>query len=197
MNSFPDSILQLIEAFSSFPGIGKKTAQRMAFHVLRSSSNIASQLSESVINMKSKIRFCSVCNGITENDPCNICSNPKRDESSICIVEQASDVYTFEKTNSYHGVYHVLGGVLSPLDGVGPDDLAIESLISRVKPGYEIVIATNPSIEGEATSLYIAKLLNEQSVKVTRLARGLPMGGDLEYLDEATLMRAMEGRTII
>ena len=197
MNSFPDSILQLIEAFSSFPGIGKKTAQRMAFHVLRSSSNIASQLSESVINMKSKIRFCSVCNGITENDPCNICSNPKRDESSICIVEQASDVYTFEKTNSYHGVYHVLGGVLSPLDGVGPDDLAIESLISRVKPGYEIVIATNPSIEGEATSLYIAKLLNEQSVKVTRLARGLPMGGDLEYLDEATLMRAMEGRTKI
>ena len=197
MNSFPDSILQLIEAFSSFPGIGKKTAQRMAFHVLRSSSNIASQLSESVINMKSKIRFCSVCNGITENDPCNICSNPKRDESSICIVEQASDVYTFEKTNSYHGVYHVLGGVLSPLDGVGPDDLAIESLISRVKPGYEIVIATNPSIEGEATSLYIAKLLKQQSVKVTRLARGLPMGGDLEYLDEATLMRAMEGRTRI
>ena len=197
MNSFPDSILQLIEAFSSFPGIGKKTAQRMAFHVLRSSSNIASQLSESVINMKSKIRFCSICNGITENDPCNICSNPKRDESSICIVEQASDVYTFEKTNSYHGVYHVLGGVLSPLDGVGPDDLALESLISRVKPGYEIVIATNPSIEGEATSLYIAKLLNEQSVKVTRLARGLPMGGDLEYLDEATLMRAMEGRTTI
>lgn len=197
MNSFPDSILQLIEAFSSFPGIGKKTAQRMAFHVLRSSSNIASQLSESVINMKSKIRFCSVCNGITENDPCNICSNPKRDESSICIVEQASDVYTFEKTNSYHGVYHVLGGVLSPLDGVEPDDLSIESLISRVKPGYEIVIATNPSIEGEATSLYIAKLLNEQSVKVTRLARGLPMGGDLEYLDEATLMRAMEGRTTI
>ena len=197
MNSFPDSILQLIEAFSSFPGIGKKTAQRMAFHVLRSSSNIASQLSESVINMKSKIRFCSVCNGITENDPCNICSNPKRDESSICIVEQASDVYTFEKTNSYHGVYHVLGGVLSPLDGVGPDDLAIDSLISRVKPGYEIVIATNPNIEGEATSLYIAKLLNDQSVKVTRLARGLPMGGDLEYLDEATLMRAMEGRTTI
>ena len=197
MNSFPDSILQLIEAFSSFPGIGKKTAQRMAFHVLRSSSNIASQLSESVINMKSKIRFCSVCNGITENDPCDICSNPKRDESSICIVEQASDVYTFEKTNSYHGVYHVLGGVLSPLDGIGPDDLAIESLISRVKPGFEIVIATNPSIEGEATSLYIAKLLNEQSVKVTRLARGLPMGGDLEYLDEATLMRAMEGRTTI
>ena len=197
MNSFPDSILQLIEAFSSFPGIGKKTAQRMAFHVLRSSSNIASQLSESVINMKSKIRFCSVCNGITENDPCNICSNPKRDESSICIVEQASDVYTFEKTNSYQGVYHVLGGVLSPLDGVGPDDLAIQSLISRVKPGYEIVIATNPSIEGEATSLYIAKLLNQESVRVTRLARGLPMGGDLEYLDEATLMRAMEGRTTI
>lgn len=197
MNSFPDSILQLIDAFSTFPGIGRKTAQRMAFHVLKSSSNIAIQLSESVLNMKSKIRFCSICNGITENDPCNICSNPKRDESSICIVEQASDVYTFEKTNSYHGVYHVLGGVLSPLDGIGPDDLSIKGLISRVKPGDEIVIATNPSIEGEATSLYIAKLLNDKSVKVTRLARGLPMGGDLEYLDEATLMRAMEGRTTI
>jgi len=197
LNSFPDSILQLIDAFSCFPGIGRKTAQRMAFHVLKSSSNIASQLSQSVINMKSKIRFCSICNGITENDPCNICSNSKRDQSSICIVEQASDVYTFEKTNSYYGVYHVLGGVLSPLDGVGPDDLAIHSLISRVKPGYEIVIATNPSIEGEATSLYIAKLLKEKSVKVTRLARGLPMGGDLEYLDEATLMRAMEGRTTL
>jgi recombination protein RecR len=197
LNSFPDSILQLIDAFSCFPGIGRKTAQRMAFHVLKSSSNIASQLSESVINMKSKIRFCSICNGITENDPCNICSNSKRDQSSICIVEQASDVYTFEKTNSYYGVYHVLGGVLSPLDGVGPDDLTIQSLVTRVKPGYEIVIATNPSIEGEATSLYIAKLLKEKSVKVTRLARGLPMGGDLEYLDEATLMRAMEGRTTL
>ena len=197
MNSFPDSILQLIDAFSSFPGIGRKTAQRMAFHVLKSSSNIATQLSESVMNMKSKIKFCSICNGITENDPCNICTNPKRDESSICIVEQASDVYTFEKTNSYHGVYHVLGGVLSPLDGIGADDLSIQGLISRVKPGYEIVIATNSSIEGEATSLYIAKLLNGKSAKVTRLARGLPMGGDLEYLDEATLMRAMEGRTAI
>jgi len=197
LNSFPDSILQLIDAFSTFPGIGRKTAQRMAFHVLKSSSNIAIQLSESVLNMKSKIRFCSICNGITENDPCNICSNPKRDESSICIVEQASDVYTFEKTNSYHGVYHVLGGVLSPLDGIGPDDLSIKGLISRVKPGDEIVIATNPSIEGEATSLYIAKLLNDKSVKVTRLARGLPMGGDLEYLDEATLMSAMEGRTTL
>lgn len=197
MNSFPDSIIQLIEAFSCFPGIGKKTAQRMAFYVLKSPSNIAFQLSQSVINMKSKIRFCSICNGITENDPCNICSNVKRDQSSICIVEQASDVYTFEKTNSYHGVYHVLGGVLSPLDGVGPDDLSIKSLIGRVKPDYEVVIATNPSIEGEATSLYIARVLKEKSVKVTRLARGLPMGGDLEYLDEATLMRAMEGRTII
>jgi recombination protein RecR len=197
LNTFPDSIVQLIEAFSCFPGIGKKTAQRMAFYVLKSPPNIASQLSQSVINMKSKIRFCSICNGITENNPCKICSNTKRDHSSICIVEQASDVYTFEKTNSYHGVYHVLGGVLSPLDGIGPDDLSIKSLISRVQPNYEVVIATNPSIEGEATSLYIAKILKEKSVKVTRLARGLPMGGDLEYLDEATLMRAMEGRTVI
>ena len=197
MNSFPDSLNDLIDEFSRFPGIGRKTAQRMAFYVLNSNDNLANDLSNSILTLKSKIRFCEKCYGISEDKLCMICSNPKRDESSICIVEQASDVYTFEKTNSYQGVYHVLGGVLSPLDGVGPDDLAIQSLISRVKPGYEIVIATNPSIEGEATSLYIAKLLNQESVRVTRLARGLPMGGDLEYLDEATLMRAMEGRTTI
>ncbi len=197
MRSIPDSIVRLIEEFSRFPGIGRKTAQRMAFHVLKSPNDQAVQLAQSVMDMKTKIQFCSVCHGITEDDPCGICTDPKRDASSICIVEDAADVYTFEKSNAFQGVYHVLGGVLSPLDGIGPDDLHINGLIDRAKPGTEVVIATNPSIEGEATSLYIAKLLKGKSVKVTRLARGLPMGGDLEYIDDATIMRAMEGRTAI
>ena len=197
MRSIPDSIVRLIEEFSRFPGIGRKTAQRMAFHVLKSPNDQAVQLAQSVMDMKTKIKFCSVCHGITEDDPCGICTDPKRDQLSICIVEDAADVYTFEKSNAFQGVYHVLGGVLSPLDGIGPDDLHINGLIDRAKPGTEVVIATNPSIEGEATSLYIAKLLKGKSVKVTRLARGLPMGGDLEYIDDATIMRAMEGRTAI
>lgn len=197
MRSIPDSIVRLIEEFSRFPGIGRKTAQRMAFHVLKSPNDQAVQLAQSVMDMKTKIQFCSVCHGITEEDSCGICTDPKRDQSSICIVEDAADVYTFEKSNAFQGVYHVLGGVLSPLDGIGPDDLHINGLIDRAKPGTEVVIATNPSIEGEATSLYIAKLLKGKSVKVTRLARGLPMGGDLEYIDDATIIRAMEGRTAI
>ena len=197
MQSIPDSIVRLIKEFSRFPGIGRKTAQRMAFHVLKSPNEQAVELAQSVMDMKTKIKFCSVCHGITEDDPCGICTNPKRDHSSICIVEDAADVYTFEKTNAFQGVYHVLGGVLSPLDGIGPDDLHINGLIDRAKRGMEVVIATNPSIEGEATSLYIAKLLKGKSVKVTRLARGLPMGGDLEYIDDATIMRAREGRTVL
>ena len=197
MRSIPDSIVRLIEEFSRFPGIGRKTAQRMAFHVLKSPNDQGVQVAQSVMDMKTKIQFCSVCHGITEEDPCGICTDPKRDQSSICIVEDAADVYTFEKSNAFQGVYHVLGGVLSPLDGIGPDDMHINGLIDRAKPGTEVVIATNPSIEGEATSLYIAKLLKGKSVKVTRLARGLPMGGDLEYIDDATIIRAMEGRTAI
>ncbi len=197
MRSIPDSINRLIEEFSRFPGIGRKTAQRMAFHVLKSPNDQAVHLAEAVMDMKTKIKSCAVCNGITEDDPCRICSDPKRDQSSICIVEDAGDIYTFEKSNSFQGLYHVLGGVLSPLDGIGPDDLNITELLERTQPGYELIIATNPSIEGEATSLYIAKLFNGKDVKVTRLARGLPMGGDLEYVDDATLIRAMEGRTAL
>ena len=197
MNTIPKSIVRLIEEFSRFPGIGRKTAQRMAFHVLNASNDQAVQLSQSVMDMKTKIKFCSVCNGITEEYSCAICLDPKRDQKSICIVEDSADIYTFEKTNAFQGVYHVLGGVLSPLDGIGPEDLNIKSLLSRIEPGCEVVLATNPSIEGEATSLYIAKLLKKDSIKVTRLARGLPMGGDLEYIDEATIMRAIEGRTSI
>ena len=197
MNTIPKSIVRLIEEFSRFPGIGRKTAQRMAFHVLKAPNDQAVQLSQSIMDMKTKIKFCSVCNGITEEYSCTICLDPKRDQKSICIVEDSADIYTFEKTNAFQGVYHVLGGVLSPLDGIGPEDLNIKSLLSRIEPGCEVVLATNPSIEGEATSLYIAKLLKKDSIKVTRLARGLPMGGDLEYIDEATIMRAIEGRTSI
>ena len=159
MESTPESINRLIEEFSRFPGIGRKTAQRMTFHLLNAQSNQALQLAEAVMNMKTKVQLCSECSGITEKDPCWICANPKRDHASICIVENAADIYSIEKTNAFHGVYHVLGGVLSPLDGIGPDDLNIKSLVERAKQGYEVIIATNPSIEGEATSLYIAKLL--------------------------------------
>ena len=197
MSTIPDSIHRLIEEFSRFPGIGKKTAQRMVFHVLKSPNDHAVELAQAVMDMKTKIRFCSICNGITEEDPCRICTNPKRDQSCICIVEDAADIYTFEKTNAFQGLYHVLGGVLSPLDGIGPEDLNMDGLVNRTQSGYEIIIATNPTIEGEATSLYIAKLLNGKEVKVTRLARGLPMGGDLEYIDDATILRAMEGRTAL
>jgi len=197
MSTIPDSIDRLIEEFSRFPGIGRKTAQRMVFHVLKSPNDHAVELAQAVMDMKTKIRFCSICNGITEEDPCKICTNPKRDQSSICIVEDAADIYTFEKTNAFQGLYHVLGGVLSPLDGIGPEDLNLDALVDRAQSGYEIIIATNPTIEGEATSLYIAKLLKGKEVKVTRLARGLPMGGDLEYIDDATILRAMEGRTAL
>lgn len=195
MQSLPESANRLIDEFSRLPGIGRKTAQRLAFYLLKSDKNTSVRLSEALIDVKEKISNCSVCGGITESDPCFICSDPKRDPSLICIVEDAPDIYAFERTNSFSGVYHVLGGVLSPLDGVGPDELNIRSLIERIEEGMEVIIATNPSVEGETTALYLAKLLSEKNVQITKLARGLPVGGDLEYIDEATLIRAMEGRT--
>lgn len=195
MQALPDSANRLIEEFSRLPGIGRKTAQRLAFHLLKTETESVYRLSDALKDVKIKVRDCSVCGGITEDDPCVICLDFKRDESILCIVEEAPDIYAFERTNSYHGKYHVLGGALSPLDGVGPDELAIRSLMKRIEPGMEIVIATNPSVEGETTALYLAKILAGKDVKVTRLARGIPVGGDLEYIDEATLIRAMEGRT--
>ena len=197
MSSFPDSIIRLIDRFSRFPGIGKKTAQRMAFHILKDSKKNAQSLADAVQDVKSSISGCSICGGITEDDPCIICSNPKRNNSLICVVEVPSDIYAFERTSGFNGIYHVLGGVLSPLDGIGPDDLNIDSLVARIKPDDEIVLALNPSIEGDTTCLYISKLLSKKNIKVSRLARGLPVGSELEYTDDATLMRAMEGRTII
>ena len=197
MNSFPESLNNLIDEFSRFPGIGKKTAQRMAFYVLNSSNNLSNELSQAILSLKSKIRFCEKCFGISEENLCLVCSNPRRDNTSICVVEHPADIYTFEKTNVFKGLYHVLGGVLSPLDGVGPDDLNINSLIERVNANDEILVATNATIEGEATCLYLANLLESKSVKVTRLARGLPIGGDLEFVDDATIMRAIEDRSVM
>ncbi len=197
MESFPDSIIRLIDRFSRFPGIGKKTAQRMAFHILKDSKKNAQSLADAIQDVKSSISGCSICGGITEDDPCIICSDPKRNKSLICVVEVPSDIFAFERTSGFNGVYHVLGGVLSPLDGIGPDDLNIDSLVDLVKPDDEIVLALNPSIEGDTTCLYISKLLSEKNIKISRLARGLPVGSELEYTDDATLMRAMEGRTII
>ena len=197
MNSFPESLNNLIDEFSRFPGIGKKTAQRMAFYILNSSKNHAYDLSEAVLNLKSKIRFCEKCYGISENTLCSICSDTRRDVNALCVVENPADIYTFEKTSAFRGLYHVLGGVLSPLDGIGPDELNIAPLIQRITPDVEVLIATNATIEGEATCLYLANILEKKSVKVTRLARGLPMGGDLEFVDEATIMRAIEDRTEI
>ena len=197
MNSFPESVNQLIRELSRLPGIGQKTAQRLTFHILKSDQNDVERLARSLMDIKSKTDSCTICGAITETDPCGICNDSKRDDYLICIVEDAQDIYAFEKTNSFRGKYHVLGGVISPLDGIGPDDLNLEKLYSRVEPGTEIVLATNPSIEGDTTALYLAKVLTKKKVKITRLARGIPVGSEIEYMDEITLIRAMEGRTIL
>ncbi len=197
MFSLPKSVNKLIEELSNFPGIGQKTAQRLAFHILKTNKSKVLSLSQSLSDVKSKVIFCSICHGITESDPCLICNDENRN-STLCVVEEAQDIFIFEKTNTFGCKYHVLGGALSPLDGVGPDELNIDSLLKRIQPDMEVIVATNSSIEGETTSLYLNKVLsNFKKIKVTRLARGLPVGGDLEYIDEATLIRAMEGRTSI
>ena len=196
MQTLPASANKLIEELSRLPGIGKKTAQRLAFHILKVDTSIVYRLSDSLKDVKNKVRSCSSCGGITEEETCVICNDPKRDNNQLCIVEDAPDIYVFERTNIFKGTYHVLGGALSPLDGIGPDELNMGRLMDRIKPGMEIIIATNPTVEGETTALYISKKLSDSDVKVTRLARGIPVGGDLEYTDEATLIRAMEGRTI-
>ena len=197
MNSFPESANQLIRELSRLPGIGQKTAQRLTFHILKSDQNDVERLARSLMDLKEKTGSCTICGAITETDPCGICSDSKRDDYLICIVEDAQDIYAFEKTNSFRGKYHVLGGVISPLDGIGPDDLNLEKLYDRIESGTEIVLATNPSVEGDTTALYLAKVLTKKKVKITRLARGIPVGSEIEYMDEITLIRAMEGRTIL
>lgn len=197
MKALPESLKRLIDQFSQFPGIGKKTAQRMAFYLLNSERDLSVNLAKAVLDMKDKIHECPTCHNISETAPCGICSDPKRDSSLLCVVEDATDVLALENTNEYNGKYHVLGGVLSPLDGIGPDDLHVDSLLDRLKGVREVIIATNPSADGETTSLYLAKILKPHKVGISRLARGLPVGGDLEYADEATIVSALEGRTAL
>jgi recombination protein RecR len=195
MHSSAGSVDRLIKQFSRLPGIGRKTASRLAFHILKSSSEEANELADAIRDVKDKIGFCSVCFNITETDPCNICSDPKRNKEIICVVEEPADVAVLDRVEEYNGYFHVLGGRLSPLDGIGPDDLHIKELIKRLDSGVrELVIATNPNVEGEATAGYISKLVRPMGIKVTRIARGLPVGSDLEYADTVTLSRALEGR---
>ena len=195
MNGLPKSVEILISEFTKFPGIGKKTAQRLAFYILSSSKEEAVRFASSVVDVKTLVAACTVCGAISDEDLCEICKNNKRDHSIICVVERSEDIFAFERTNSFMGVYHVLGGLLSPLDGIGPEKLNIQTLKIRLESGMEIVLATSASLEGDATALYLQKLFQDKKVKITRLARGLPVGGELEYTDEATLLRALEGRT--
>lgn len=197
MLKLPSSLQRLINEFSKLPGIGPKTAQRLAFYLLKKDSVDISGLSTAIGQVKNGIVFCSVCHIMAETDPCSIDSDPKRDKSVICVVEESLDALALEKTGQFGGVYHVLGGVMNPLEGIGPEQLQIDSLMKRIAAGdaKELIIATNPSLEGETTAMHIAKLMKEYpTVKLTRIARGLPMGGDMEYADDITLMRALEGR---
>ncbi len=195
MNAYPQSVKNLIQEFSKFPGIGKKTAQRLAFYIMSSSKENAAKFAASVVDVKTMVKSCTICGGIADNDLCDICQNNNRDSLTLCVVEHPEDIFVFERTNSFRGVYHVLGGSLSPLDDIGPEDLNIQSLVNRIVPEMEIILATNASIEGDATALYLQNIFLDKNVTVTRLARGIPVGGELEYTDEATLMRALEGRT--
>jgi recombination protein RecR len=192
----PRALNSLIDELCRLPGIGEKTAQRLAFFILRSPKVRVERLAQAIAEVKEKIIFCSQCSSITETDPCPLCTDPARDRSLICVVEDPSDVFLVERTGVYKGLYHVLMGALSPLDGIGPEQLRIESLLARVDQGdvREIICATNPNMEGEATVLYLAKLMKPRGVRLTRLAHGLPVGGQLEYADELTLSRSLEGR---
>ena len=179
---------------SKLPGIGKKSAQRLAFYILRQDRAEAASLSGAIIDAKDKIRECEICFNLTEESPCAICSSPKRDRSTICVIEEPADVYALERSGEYHGLYHVLGGVISPLDGIGPDELHMKELLGRTGGIKELIIAVNPSIEGETTTLYISNEIKNKDIKVTKLARGIPMGSAIEHTDQVTLIRAIEGR---
>jgi len=195
LDSIP-SFARLVAELAKFPGVGQKTASRLAFFLLRQPQAEAEALAAAICDLKAKIRFCSVCNHITEADPCSLCTDPARDERLLCVVEEPQDLIAIERSRSFRGRYHVLHGALSPLDGVGPDELRIAGLLERIGRGgvEELLVATNFSVEGEATALYLARLVRPLGVRVTRLAYGIPMGSDLEYVDEATVHRAVEGR---
>jgi recombination protein RecR len=189
-------VSRLIEEFHKLPGIGPKTAQRLTYYLIRMPDEEARALAEAILAVKDKIVMCSTCQNITDSDPCLICRNDKRNRSHICVVAEALDILPLERTGSYKGLYHVLHGAISPADGIGPDDLKMKELLGRLKDGEvkEVILATNPNLEGEATAMYLHKLISPLGIKITRLARGLPFGADLEYADEVTLTRALENR---
>ncbi len=190
------SVERLANRLARLPGIGRKSAARLAFHILKLSKDEAFELADIIREVKEKVGFCSICNNISETDPCQICTDPKRQRNVICVVEETADAAAIDKAESFHGLFHILGGRLSPLDGIGPDDLKIRELLARLESDEvtEIIIATNPNVEGEATALYLSRLLKPMGVRVSRIARGLPVGSDLEYADSVTLTRAIEGR---
>ncbi len=196
MAKFAEPMAQLIDELKKLPGIGGKNAQRLAFHILRSSPEDAEALASAVRNLKEKLHLCSVCNNITDIDPCSYCSSATRNQRMVCVIEEPTNIASVEKSRSYNGVYHVLHGALSPLHGVGPEQLRIPGLLKRIESGgvEEVIVATNPTIEGEATATHLTRLLKRPGVKVTRIAIGIPAGSDIEYADEVTMLKAMEGR---
>ncbi len=193
---YSESVQKLIKEFEKFPGIGHKTAVRLAFYVLEEDESFAKNMASAIVEAKSKVKFCSKCFNMTDTDPCSICSNQKRDKELLCVVEDVKDVVAMEKTHEFKGMYHVLHGAISPMNNVSAADIKIKELVSRLSDNEikEVIIATNPTIEGEATAMYISRLLKPLGVKVTRIAHGIPVGGDLEYTDEITLIKALEGR---
>lgn len=196
MSLYAPAIARLIEELQRLPGIGPKSAQRLAFHILRTDEEGARRLADAIVDVKRSVRFCSRCFNFAEGDLCEVCASEKRDRSVLCVVEEPRDVVAIERSGGFTGVYHVLQGAISPMDGIGPDQLKLRELVDRVSSGEvrEVIVATNPNVEGETTALYIARLLRPLGVRVTRIASGLPVGGDLEYADEVTLSRALEGR---
>ena len=193
-------VQELIDALARLPGIGPKSAQRVAFHLLKATPEEARRLAQAIVEAKDKVRFCSICFNVSDQEICEYCRDSRRDRSIVCVVQEAPDIVAIERTREYRGLYHVLQGAISPIEGVGPDDLRVAELLDRLKPGEagseigEVIVATNPNVEGDATAMYLARLLAPLGVKVTRLASGMPVGGDLEYADEVTLGRALEGR---
>ena len=196
MSLYSPSIEKLIESFEKLPSIGHKTAARLAFYILNSSEEEINEFVSSIVNAKKNLKYCSKCYNISDTDPCQICGNAKRDQSIICVVEDVRDIVAMERTHEFKGVYHVLHGSISPMNGVGPEDIKIKELLARLMDGQvkEVILATNPRVEGEATAMYISKLIKPLGIRATRIAHGIPVGGDLEYTDEVTLMKALEGR---
>lgn len=196
MKQYPKPLAKLINELSKLPGIGSKSAQRLAFHILALEDREAEQLAEAITTAKREMKYCSVCGNLTDEDPCAICSDSSRRKDIICVVESPRDVMAMERIKEYNGLYHVLHGVISPMEGIGPEDINLKSLIQRLQANdvKELIIATNPNIEGEATAMYIARLIKPAGIKVTRIAHGIPVGGDLEYADEVTLLKSLEGR---